>query len=267
MKLKIGVLFLVATIAFAGFSGSYAFTFSDYEVKDVVNELFTKYCSDAEPDMGIACYKTTDPGPHYLNGGKLYPNKYPQIPVEEKGTADPQYGPGCNSVMKNVASTNMKPVGEPIDSQCVQHVFYHEILITMNNTYPWYSPSVSFIIGNCWTGFAVYVDQLNFDWQPSSSPIRKFLKIHSWKIQVYPGNVDFRVNPPEKEYTGVNWQSFNDQLSKINLEKCHYLVIWLDFHFEQSSDGETMPMNAKASFGWEIIWKQSPITTTSNSFT
>lgn len=198
---KIGVLFLVSIMALAGVSAGYAFWSQDLTVDISI--------TSGEVLVGLYDAGTDDPGPNYLDGGKLYPNdnEWNGLPVSEKGTADPyindgDYSNGENEEGKNIASTNSANDGEilftkQIGSQGetpVSYSFRDQITETIKNAYPWYKSGCTFWISNAAsTTIPVKIWDINLDvgeqgdipndeWDPT---LINYMVLDSWALREY----------------------------------------------------------------------------------
>ena len=244
--MKLGVIFLVAVIASAGFGTSYACHSNNF--------CFThRSCCCCDDHIGIKVVATGDPGPNYLNGGLMYPTgSNPRC----EGTSDPDYPPGCNDEGKNVASTIAKNecCKCSICKCCNRIRFYEKVIIGVDNAYPWYASSVTLWFGNCGRTPGE-ITEIKLVRVHGCEDLLKFIAIDGWEIKKDNTVVD--SSDPD-----TNQDELEDALSKIILCPNEILKVFISFHFEgevdTDNDGitEIMPQSSSVCFKYKITWRQ-----------
>ena len=274
MKVKLGVLFLVAVMASASIGVSYAYSFGE--------DHFKPQCDGQYDTCKMRIYPicTMDPGPNYLQPrGSLIPQCSPW-----DGTSDPQYGLGCNDEGKNVASTRFErrlcyspgyktyDIDYPITNDGYQKLSskcnplctpsHHKVKINMNNVYPWYSSGFTVCMWNSnswWSQCgAASVNNVIFEWT-AGAQMQHFFKIHDWSIFIPCGGY-YRYDE------GQSGNPYDQLVATLKDEVILYpwrpLFLTVYFHFEEDAyiddNGvlEVMPQDTAASFDWSFTWAQ-----------
>lgn len=239
---KLGLLSMVLVLCLAVVGAGYAKWTDSVHVEGVVNT--------GSVEIGIRDAGVNDYGPHYLEGGELFP----QDPTQ--GTADPNVAPGDNSEGKNVASIwSCNPTPQCPDVESFMHPmgdteveFYNKTRFEIRNAYPWYAPTEYLQIA-CHGTVPVKIQSVTFDCQGA---LGDYIKIGEWTVADKTGEV---------VATGIGYQGLIQSLQGIQLHYCDVLNISVQFivteYEKYSPDGGVTgrficPMNGNATIDVDI---------------
>ena len=170
---------------------------------------------------------------------------------------DPQHFPGHNDELKHVATTTCENRthlfsrwigGKNID-------FYNEMLLTIENAYPWYSTGVAYYLVNGDSIKNVKITTIlraTAVQDPEIEPnlLLKFLQVHYWTI--HHNGVFYKE--------GYSHKTLKQALKEIVLGPSDFLRVYVGYHFEQEYTDcygvHEMPQGGSIRYRDIFIWKE-----------
>jgi hypothetical protein len=157
---------------------------------------------------------------------------------------DPAAPPGHNEEGKDVA------VHESINGEykCTHTTwgdFYHGVIETIYNAYPYYKSGTVIEFANCGT-IPAKIDTVTMQVIDGNPVILDYLEVAEWEVYLNDGSIGMGVGKADLEAFLANFQ----------LHPCEKLTLVVMFYFIEEIETELLPQMDYVVFQWMITWSQ-----------